>query len=87
MLLSARNEIKASVVLEIIRIIIANLLADRLLRHFVHVLIIAYVDSSMDQEQVDQFAMILLNDLGKESMGICVSSFLEQVFGDGVIVL
>ena len=73
--------------LEVIRVIIANLLADWLLRHLVDIFIIAYVDGSVDQEQVDQFAMILLYNLSQESVGICISTFLKQVFGYGVIVL
>ena len=87
MLLGARNEIEPSVVLKVVRVIIANLLADWLLRYLVNVFVIANVDGSVDQEQVYQFTVILLDNLSEESMGICISAFLEQVFSDSVIIL
>ena len=87
LLLSARNQIQASVVLEVVRVIITYLLADWLLCHLVDILKVADVDGTVDQEQVNQLAVILLDDLCEESVGICVGTFFKQVFRDGIVVL
>ena len=57
------HEVQARVALKLVRVVVSHFLADWLLCNLVDVLIVADVDSSMNEEQVDQLAVVLLNDL------------------------
>ena len=73
--------------LEIVRVVVPDLLADNLLGHLIDILVVADVDGSMDEKQIDEFAMVLLNDFLEQSVSIWVSLVLEQVLGYSIVIL
>ena len=73
--------------LEIVRVVVPDLLADNLLSHLIDILVVADVDGSMDEKQIDEFAMVLLNDFLEQSVSIWVGFVLEQVLGYSIVIL
>lgn len=81
------HEVETHIVLEVIGVIVADFLADGLVGDLVDVLVVARVDRTVHQKQVYQLSVVLLNHILKHTVCIWVSSVLEQMLGDGVVVL
>ena len=51
--------------MQLIRVVVSHFLADRLLRDFVDILIVAYVDRFVNKQEIDELTLVLVDNISE----------------------